>query len=79
MNCTAVTDAHTLDDVVGVEPIVRQSIQMCQIVEELFPAVQVASLDQLLHEGDVRFTTVKIPTATQHQCLIDTIFEMSVG
>jgi hypothetical protein len=74
-----VTDAHTLDDVVGVEPTIGQSFQIRHIIEKLFPAVRVTLLDQLLHEGDVRFTTVEIPTAAQHQCLIDTILEMSVG
>lgn len=74
----AATDANALDDVIGVEPLVRQSIQMCKILEELFSAVVVGSFDQLLDEGDVRFTSFKSPTAAQQQRLIDAILEMPV-
>jgi len=52
---------------------------MSHVIEELFPPVIVAMLHQFFYEGDVRFTTVKIPTAAQHQRLIDSILEMSVG
>jgi hypothetical protein len=52
---------------------------MSHIIEVLFPPVIVAMLHKFFHEGDVRFTAVKIPTAAQHQCLIDSILEMSVG
>ena len=79
MNCTAATDAHTLDGVVGVEPIVRQSFQMSKVIEKLLSTVVVGSFEQLFHEGDVGFSSFKTPTATQHQRLLDSILEMSVG
>ena len=52
---------------------------MSHVFQKLFSPVVVAAFDQVLHEDNVCFTTFKIPTAAQHQRLIDTIFEMSVG
>jgi hypothetical protein len=51
---------------------------MSKIIKELFSPIVVGSFDQLFDEGDVRFASFKSPTAAQHQCLIDTIFEVSV-
>ena len=79
MNRAAATDAHTLDDVVSVKPLVRQAFQMSKIIKELFPAVIVGSFDQLFHEGEVLFATFKVPAAAQHQRLLDAILEMPVG
>ena len=75
----AARDPHALDDVVRVEPFVRQPIQMSQIIKEVLPPVVIGPLHQVFHEGHVFFAAVKTPTATQQQRLIDTILEMAVG
>ena len=74
----AATDAEALDNVVGVEPVVRQSIQMSQVVQKLLSPIVVGSFDQLLDEGDVGISSFKVATAAQQQCLIDAILEMPV-
>ena len=61
----AANDSHTRDDVVGVEPFIRQSIQMRQIVQKLLPPIVIGPLHQVFHEGDVLFATGKLSTATQ--------------
>lgn len=75
----AATDANALDDVVRVEHCVGQSLQMSKVIKKLPATILVGSFDQIFHEGDIRFASIKIPTAAQHQRLIDTILEMSVG
>ena len=61
----AARDPHALDDVVRVEPFVRQPIQMSQIIKEVLPPVVIGPLHQVFHEGHVFFAAVKTSTATQ--------------
>ena len=79
IDCAAATDASVLDDVVGVEHCVWQSLQMSKVIKKLLSTIGVGSFDQIFHEGDVGFSSFKVATAAQHQRLIDTILEMSVG
>ena len=75
---TAATDAHTLYDVVRIQFLIRQSVQMSQIVEILLPSIGVGAFDQAFHEGDVLFSCVEVATATQQQRLINTILQVAV-
>ena len=75
----AATDANPLDDVVGVEHRVWQRPQMGGVIEKLLSTIRVGSFDQIFHEVDVGFASIKVATAAQHQRLIDAIFEMTVG
>lgn len=52
---------------------------MSRVIEKLLSTIRVGSFDQIFHEGDVGFASVKVATAAQHQRLINTIFEMTVG
>lgn len=79
IDCAAATDASVLDDVVGVELCVWQSLQMSKVIKKLLSAVRVGFFDQIFHKGDIRFSSFKVATAAQHQRLIDTVLEMSVG
>lgn len=75
----AATDANPFDDVVGVEHVVGQWPEMGRVIEKLLSTICVGSFDQIFHEGNVGFTSLKVTTAAQHQCLVDAIFEMTVG
>jgi len=75
----AARDSHALDDVVCVEPFIRQSIQMSQIIQEVLPPVVIGPLHQVFREGHVFFAAVKTSTPTQQQRLIDTILQVPVG
>jgi hypothetical protein len=75
----AATDSHALDDVVCVEPFIRQSIQMREIIKEPPPPVVIGPLHQVFHERNVFSAAVEAPTATQQQRLIDAIFQVPVG
>ena len=79
IDCAAATDASVLDDVVGVEHCIGQSLQMSKVIKKLLSTIVVGSFDQIFHEGDVGCSSFKVATAAQHQRLIDTILEMSVG
>lgn len=75
----AARDPHTFDDVVGIETLLRQSVQMCQVLEKHFSSVIISPFDQFFDEGDILFTTLKMATAPQQQCLFNAILEMAVG
>ena len=79
LDCAAAPDASVLDDVVGVEHCVGQSLQMSKVIKKLLSTIGVGSFDQIFHEGDISFSSFKVATAAQHQRLIDTVLEMSVG
>lgn len=76
---TAAADTNALDDVVGVEHGVGQSLEMSKVIKKLLSTIVVRSFDQIFHECDVGFASFKVATAAQHQRLIDSILEMSVG
>jgi len=61
----ALTDSHALDDVVGVEPFIRQSVQVREILKEFLLPILIGSFHQAFHESDVLFTTGKITAAAQ--------------
>lgn len=75
----AAGNSHALDDVICVERLIRQSIQVRELIKVLLPPIIVSSFDEIFHEGNVLFTTFEIPTATQQQRLFDAILEMPVG
>lgn len=75
----AATDANPLEDVVGVEHCVGQWPEMGGVIEKLLSTIRVASFNQLFHEGDVGFASIKVATAAQHQRLINAIFQMAIG
>jgi len=75
----AAADTNPLDDVVGVEHHVGQRPEMGGVIEKLLSTIRVGSFDQIFHEGDVGFASVKVATAAQHQRLVNAIFEMTVG
>ena len=79
IDCAAATDASVLDDVVGVEHCIGQSLQMSKVIKKLLSTIIVGFFYQIFDEGDVGFPSFKVATAAQHQRLIDTILEMSVG
>lgn len=76
---TAARDSHTFDDVVGVEPFVRQPVQMCEILKKRLPPVVIGTPHQVFHEVNVLFTALEVSTATQQERLVNAILEMSIG
>jgi hypothetical protein len=78
-NRAAATDANPLEDVVRVEPCVGQWPEVGGVIEKLLSTICVGSIDQIFHEVDVGFASLKVATAAQHQRLINAIFEMTVG
>lgn len=78
VNCAAAGNPDTLDHVVGVEPFIRESVQMSDVIQKFRPPVLVGSRDQLFHERNVLVTRVEITTATQQERLVNSRLEMSV-
>jgi hypothetical protein len=63
VNRAAARDAHAFDDVVGVEPFVRQPVQTCEILQKRLPPVVIGTPHQVFHEVNVLFATFKTATA----------------
>ena len=59
----AATDSDTFDDVVRIELLIRQSVQVSQIVEILLPSIGVRAFDQVFDERDVLFSCVEVAAA----------------
>lgn len=74
----AARNTDSLNDVVGVELLIRQPVQMHQFFVELFATVLIGTLHEVFHKGDVLVTALKAATPPQQQRLFDTILEMAV-